>query len=132
MQKNTPYSNKDTSALLREKGFTTATVQVWNHIKHIRQDMCGFDVLAFRPGYGILAVQATTKTHLAEHRRAMLDNPNAPLWLASGGRLHLWSWRKIGAAGTRQVWKPRIEEAILKDGAVTFILIDEADLEKTS
>jgi hypothetical protein len=129
MQKNTPYSNKDTSALLRKKGFRARTLQTWNHIKRFRQDPFGFDVLAFRAGYGILAVQATTKTHLADHRRAMLDNPDLPPWLASGGRLHLWSWRKVGAAGSRQVWEPRIEEAFLQDGVVAFKVVDESSLD---
>jgi len=126
MRKPTQHTNHRTSAYLRHRGFTVDVVQTWNAAAQKRQDLYGlFDVIAVRPDVGILAAQAVTKTHLADHRRKLQDAVEAISWLQSGGKIMLFSWRKVGAKGERLLWKPRVEEAILTNGVVSFVLLKD-------
>jgi hypothetical protein len=122
------HTNYRTACYLRELGFTTVTVQIWNAAARVRQDMCGvFDLLAFHPQYGIIVAQAMTKTHLQPHRVKVAASPEAIKWLKSTGKAFLFSWRKVGAAskGERLLWRPRIEQAVLKRGKIVFVRIQE-------
>lgn len=120
------HTNYRTACYLRELGFTTVTVQIWNAAARVRQDMCGvFDLLAFHPKYGVIVAQAMTKTHLQPHRVKVAASPEAIKWLKSTGKAFLFSWRKVGAKskGERLLWKPRIEQAVLKHGKIVWIRI---------
>lgn len=81
----------------------------------IRQDLFGFiDIVALYPEgeRRIVGVQSTGPSGHAEHRRKILGIPEAVTWLRAGGRIELWSWRKVPKdSGSRVlVWQPRIEE----------------------
>lgn len=106
-----------TLAALRQEGCTAAVVERWNQFagpKGIRQDLFGFvDIIAIYPDErGITAVQATGPNGHADHRRKILECEHAPTWLAAGGRIELWSWRKmlVKKGGKAQRWVPRMEE----------------------
>lgn len=62
---------------------------------------------------GVIAIQCTTKAHLADHRQALLDNPDLGVCLNSGARCQLWSWRKVAGRPQGPVWEPRVEEAFI-------------------
>ena len=122
--KNTPHSNRRTSSHLKNLGFEVHTVQEYIHAIGKRRDLFHIiDVLTMRPDIGIVGIQATTKTHLADHRRDLIAKAASRIWLASGGRLQLWCWRKVGAKGGARKWAPRIEEARLANGVVSFVLL---------
>jgi len=83
-----------------------------------REDLFGFiDIIALRPGVGIVAIQSTGPNGHAEHRRKILANEFVPLWLEVGGKIELWSWRKIltKPGGKQRIWQPRIENIIIFD-----------------
>jgi hypothetical protein len=123
------YSNSDTAAALRALGFHVGITQHWNHAAQIRQDFLGgYDIIAFRSDFGILAVQATTKNNLAAQRTRMEAHEPSLAWLAAAGHLHIWSWRKVGPQGSRRVWEPRLEKAFLVAGKIQFGVIDIDDL----
>lgn len=78
-----------------------------------REDAFGFiDIIALDPVRGIVAIQSTGPSGHAEHRKAILANEFAPLWLECGGTIELWSWRKllVKPGGKQARWQPRIEE----------------------
>ena len=105
-----------TLAALRKDGYTCAITERWNPHAHIRQDLYGFvDVLAIKPDYGILAVQACAGGDHAKRRTKILAEPRAKLWLECGGRICVCSWTKKGARGKRKLWEPRIEHLHLRD-----------------
>jgi hypothetical protein len=80
--------------LLRERGYTATVVERWNQFAKVRQDLFGFaDLLAIKPGE-ILAVQTTTGSHLAEHRRKIIAEQRHQQWLKAGGRIQLHGWNK--------------------------------------
>jgi len=75
--------------LLREQGYTVAITERWNPFAKIRQDLFGFaDLLAIKPGE-IMAVQTTTASHLAAHRRKINSEARSRTWLEAGGRIQL-------------------------------------------
>jgi hypothetical protein len=82
-----------------------------------RRDMFMFaDLIAMRKGVGIVAVQVTGQTGHSAHKRKILNTEDARYWLECGGRIALWSWKKVakrkkdGSPGKQMVWKPRQEE----------------------
>lgn len=83
----------------------------WNQYARVRQDLFGFiDLVAMSPTTGILAVQVTTGDNMAARRAKILAEPKAALWLASGGKIMLHGWRKVGARGKRKLWEVAEEE----------------------
>jgi len=115
------FTNYKTMCWLKERKFPRGYGQNWKYnpdspIGGYRQDLFGFiDLITFRPDFGILAVQACVAADLAAHRSDIQDNADALGWLQSGGRLYIFSWRKVKVKG-REVWQPRIERAALRDG----------------
>ena len=85
----------------------------------IKRDGFGFiDMVALVPagewweGEGVLpaqalAIQVTSGSNHAARRAKVLANPNAPLWLATLGRIEIWSWSKKGKRGERKTWQLR-------------------------
>jgi hypothetical protein len=79
---------------LRDEGYTVAITERWNPFARVRQDLFGFaDLLAMKSGE-ILAVQTTTASHFAEHRRKINSEARTQTWLAAGGRIQLHGWNK--------------------------------------
>ena len=89
---------------LRKQGWKPATVEKWNHVTKIRQDLFGFiDVLAVK-GRLTLAIQATSGSHHSARRTKIQANDNFPI-IAKAWNVEIWSWRKIGHR-----WHVKIEE----------------------
>ena len=81
----------------------------------VRHDAFGFmDLLVIDPeGKFIIGVQSTGPSGHPEHKRKILANEFAEEWLDCGGKIQLWSWRKL-KEGNRLRWRPRIEEITLE------------------
>lgn len=95
-------------ALLRKDGWTAGVVEKWNPHARIRQDLFGFvDIIAVKPGKGILALQVTSGANLASRLAKIVAEPRAALWLRSGGLLEAHGWRLAGQRGKRKTWQVR-------------------------
>jgi hypothetical protein len=91
--------------LLRARGWTCWVAERWNPFAHVRQDMGGFaDIVAWKDGCGVLAVQTTSASNLAARRGKVSSNPAAKEWFKAGGILMLHGWRKVGERGKRKAW----------------------------
>lgn len=100
---------------MRDAGYTCGVVEKWNMHARIRQDLYGFiDLIAMGRG-GIIGVQATTMAHKADHLDKIIAEPRAITWLRAGGRIQLWSWRKLKVKVNRKSWQADIQEVTLKD-----------------
>ena len=98
--------------LLRSRGWTCWVVERWNQWAHIRQDMGGFaDLVCWKEGGGVLAVQTTSGSNLAARRGKVTANQAAKEWVRAGGSLMLHGWRKVGPRGNRKFWDV-IEEKV--------------------
>ena len=103
---------------MRKEGLVVAMVERRNPHAMIRQDLFGFaDLIAMRPGAGIIAVQATSMGNRTSRITKIIAEPRAKLWLASGGRIQVWGWRKLTRGMVREKWLPEITEITLKDFA---------------
>jgi hypothetical protein len=81
-----------------------------------RIDLFGIiDVIAARPGFGVLGVQVTSGSNHAARRTKALAEPRLRTWVGSGGRFELWSYSKKGERGKRKLWTLRREELKLVD-----------------
>ena len=97
-----------TLKLLRSEGWTCGIVEHWNPHAHIRQDLGGFiDIVAWAPGRGVLAVQATSGPNVAARVTKIRGLASAAAWMASGARLEVWGWRKVGDRGKVKRWEVR-------------------------
>jgi len=77
-----------------------------------REDLFGFiDIIILDPQKGIVAIQSTGPSGHAQHRKAILENEFALEWLKCGGKIEIWSWRKLlkHKGGKLRLWIPRIE-----------------------
>lgn len=100
-----------TLAHARKLGFLIGVVERYNSFTRQRADLFGFvDLIACRPGVGVIGIQATTGDHHAERKAKILTNPDLPTILASGLRVELWTWSKRGDRGKRKCWTLRREE----------------------
>ena len=102
---------------LRQQGSICGIVEHFNQYARIRQDLFGFiDIVALLPDRGIVAIQCCTTDH-ASHKAKILANEVAPEWLKSGGKIEIWSWRKlkIKRGGVAMRWTPRVEEITKED-----------------
>lgn len=82
-----------------------------------KKDMFGFiDYICIDPIIGVIAVQVTSASGHAEHRRKILRNDYAARWVCFD-RIELWSWRKSpkNRGGRLLIWKERIEVFTLED-----------------
>lgn len=80
-----------------------------------KKDMFGFvDYVVISPFDGVMAVQLTSASGRAEHRRKILRNDNAARWV-NFDKIWLWTWRKSPQVrgGKRKVWKLTEEEITL-------------------
>jgi hypothetical protein len=103
---------------LRALGFIAAVVE--KRLPHCfrTKDCFGFgDILAVRPGIGVVLIQATAGDggNHAARRSKLVALDEARVWLESGGLIEIWSYRKGGAAGKRKTYALRREEIRLDD-----------------
>lgn len=107
-------------AKLRKEGWTCQVTERWNPFANIRIDLFGFcDVLAMRPTAGFMAVQTTSGPNVSARLDKIKSEPKAAIWLASGGRIVIHGWRKVGARGKRKLWECR-EMEVIKTDAVEY------------
>jgi len=85
-------------------------------------DFMGFaDILAIRADLtGVLAVQATTTAHLAEHVKKVIDEPRSAIWLLSRNGIWVVAWG-CKDQGDRKRWTPKVVDITTK-GPETVIL----------
>lgn len=101
---------------LREMGFTAGKVEKFNSFTKRFNDFLGcLDIIACRPGIGIVGIQVTTNDggNHSNHLKKMLAEPRLRPWIESGGRVELWSYAKQGARGAVKCWVLRREEILL-------------------
>lgn len=108
-----------TLAHLRKIGYTAGVTEKWNMHARVRQDLFGFVDLVYLADSAIVAVQTTSGSNHAARRTKILGIDAARKWLASGGRIEVWSWRakKIKRGGVAVKYEPRIEPITLEDFA---------------
>lgn len=98
----------------RQRGRIAGIVEKWNRYAGphgLREDLWGFiDIIALDANC-IVAIQSTGPSRHAEHKRKILANDVAPEWLKAGGKIELWSWRKlvVKRGGKARRWYPRVE-----------------------
>jgi len=94
-------ANRETIKRLEADGWTCGLVE--SRIPHcfITRDLFGFaDILAMSPSRGFVAVQATGGGNGPARIAKIKAEPRAAIWLACGGRIQVWDWRK--RAGMKQ------------------------------
>ncbi len=103
---------------LRRLDFTAAVVEKWNMHARIRQDFAGFaDLIAFKPIWGIVAIQACAASGQSKRVAKVKAEPRAKTWLEAGGKIYVWAWGKRGPRGKRKTWQVNETEIELKDFA---------------
>ncbi len=101
---------------LRKLGFQVQVVEKWNSFTHTRNDLFGcIDLIACKPGIGIVGIQATSGENHAARRTKSLAEPKLRVWLESGARFELMSFAKRGERGARKLWTMRREEITIQD-----------------
>jgi len=108
-----------TLALLRERGYLPYVVETWNAYARVRKDLFGFiDIVALHPKEpGVLAVQSTVGSHLAERVKKAEALPAYHLWISQGNPVEFIAWRKIksDAKPKRKVWRPIVRRIAFAD-----------------
>jgi len=101
---------------LRKDGWTCAIVERWipatpagyrGHI--VRRDALGFgDLLAVKIGVpGATLIQCTSGSNVSARLSKIKSIDEAAIWLASGNRIVVHGWRRVGARGKRKLWQCR-------------------------
>lgn len=72
----------------------------------VRSDLFGmFDLVSMGKDQGIIGVQACGKDYGSHLKKITQEKKNnAKLWLSCGGKIEIWSWRKLKSG-----WQPRIK-----------------------
>ena len=82
------------TAVLRERGYMVATVEHYNSFTKRKHDLFGcIDLLAIGNGETV-AVQVTSKPHLANRRHKIEEAEAYPEMIRSGWRIVLHGWFK--------------------------------------
>lgn len=97
----------------RELGFLIEKVE--QRLPHcfITRDLFNvIDLVAIKPGVGIVGVQATSGANHASRRTKALAEPLLRKWFESGGRFEVISFaeRCIAGPGSKKKWTPRRDE----------------------
>lgn len=97
--------------MLREAGYTVYVVEHFNAFAKVRRDLFGFiDIVAMHPDIpGILGVQTTTGSHLAERKKKAEALLAYHLWIKTGNVVEFHGWRKILTGKKRREWRPVID-----------------------
>ena len=81
-------------ARLRASGYTAETVEHWNAHTRRKHDLFGvIDVLGVGPA-GTLAVQVTSRAHIADRVAKIQASEALPAMLAAGWRVQVWGYDK--------------------------------------
>lgn len=118
MPKKSTSPTQRSLAKLRAEGFTAWIAERWNPFAKIRQDLGGFgDILAWKAGVGVLAIQTTTTAHQAARLAKIAGNPKAEEWIRAGAGLHVHGWvaRKVKRGGLAKRWDCTVREVTLAD-----------------
>jgi hypothetical protein len=81
---------------------------------------------------GCLAVQSCAGSTLAKHIDKILHGDVGEAvkdWLEAGNRFEIWGWRKIGKAGKRKRYLPKIVRVSLDVVADQFWVSDDSEVE---
>lgn len=116
---------------LRKAGYTAQVVERWNSFAKVRQDLFGcIDIVALTDR-GILGIQVTSAANHAARRTKVLGISAARDWLNSGGRIEIWSYKKV-----KHRWERRVEEitrtCLTLDGQWSKIKVREESNTETS
>jgi len=113
MAKRHNYTQKTLKAC-RDKGRTCGIVE--RFISQAgpfgrRVDLFNFIDIICISKEGIIAIQSTGPSGHSAHRKTILENENVPKWLEAGGKIELWSWRKllVRRGGKAKTWQPKVE-----------------------
>lgn len=85
------------------------------------------DIVACSPSLGIVGIQATGATNSGNHtarETKIIAEPQALVWLKSGGAIEVWSWSMRGARGTVKEWKLRRSRAFVVGERIAFTEIE--------
>ena len=112
-----------TLKVLRDQGFMVGVVERFNRFGGkfgIRQDLFNlFDLAAAKEGEGIIGVQCGVGSGHQAHKRKICEEhrDNAEKWLKAGGRILIYSWRKLKTKrGSKKYhWVPIVEEITLEN-----------------
>jgi len=93
--------------LLRDEGYTAQVVERFNPYAHIRVDLFNFiDIVCIKSEIkGVLGVQTTTSSHVAEHIEKIRSIPAYKIWLNGGNQIEVHGWSKKGKKGKRKLWQ---------------------------
>lgn len=112
----------------RKRGYTAQVVEKWIPQAQRRVDL--FDVIDVvccvppvklavegsampdSPGY-LLGIQTTTMSNKSARIEKIRQSPRAAAWLASGGRIAVWSWRKLKVKRGGKAVKWQLDEEVL-------------------
>jgi len=110
---------------LRERGFTVAITEHWNHYTQRRMDLFGFgDLLAVGNGC-IILVQTTSGANTAARiTKIKTECRDAAIaWLNAGGQFEVHGWRELvkrnkdGTKAVRGKWEVKLSCVTLADFA---------------
>jgi len=107
----------------RKMGWDAAITEHWNPHARIRQDLFGFgDILVFDDEPGVLFVQATSGSHVANRMRKLEEMPIVRLAVSRGNRVEVWGWRrvKVKRGGKAVRWEVRKVWAECAPGGVVW------------
>jgi hypothetical protein len=96
-----------TLAECRRRGWTACVVEKWVEQTRRRVDAFGFgDVLVAAAG-GPMLIQATSGANGASRVAKITGEcaEAARAWLASGGQIEVWAWRKYAKPVDRKYWR---------------------------
>jgi hypothetical protein len=127
------YSFRLTKQLLISRRFAVGKLESFNAMaeKFFRKDVFGFDLVACRPDFGTLMVQATTGENLGRAKAKLAASREARICLQSGNKAQIWSWRPAGLKGQPKVLAPRIEQVILVGDQIQFVRVRLDDFDRT-
>jgi hypothetical protein len=116
---------------LKEEGYRCGIVERFVGPLNIRVDLFHIiDIIAIRPGEvlsmdsgevrpgEIVGVQSCGSAYSEHYRKLTEEHADASRdWIAAGGRLELWGWRKVKVkrGGKAMVWAPRRAEITYND-----------------
>ena len=92
-QRSLAYLRNDPTYLLVEK-----VEKPYNPHTQRTNDLFGFiDILAIRDDGDVLAVQATSRDHVAHRVTKIADHPNLPAVRKAGWTIEVWGWGKMAS-----------------------------------
>lgn len=99
-------------AYARKLGMTADVVERRLPRCFITRDLFNaFDIVALQPGMsGVIGIQTTSGSNAAARMKKLKANPTVRLWIETGNRAEVWSWRKA-----KNRWVCRTQSLALSD-----------------